>query len=102
MSRPVGILFVSPVILLIALIGAFQLDYTYIIITTVHGGFQSKIHFSERSVGLTYLDSGKYKIIPLHHQLDSRFYVAHLRTAKRSTQKKNLREPLYLQLVFWL
>ena len=60
MLRPAKLLFVSPVIGLCVLIGAFQLGYTYVIITTLPSVFQDGHHFSESDVGLTYLGLGTY------------------------------------------
>ena len=57
-GRPFTLLFGSPVILLVALVGAFQLGYTYIIITTLPSVFEQNYQFSEGSVGLTYLGLG--------------------------------------------
>ena len=60
MLRPAKFLFVSPVIGLCVLIGAFQLGYTYVIITTLPSVFQDGYHFSESDVGLAYLGLGAY------------------------------------------
>lgn len=58
--RPAKLLFLSPVLLLISICGAFASSYTYIIITTMTGVFEKDYGFSERSVGLTYLGLGKW------------------------------------------
>lgn len=56
--RPAKLLFLSPVLLLISICGAFASSYTYIIITTMTGVFEKDYGFSERYVGLTYLGLG--------------------------------------------
>ena len=57
--RPFTLLFGSSVIFLTAVIGAFQVGYTYIIITTLPSVFERNYQYSEGSVGLTYLGLGE-------------------------------------------
>ena len=57
-SRPIRLLFVSPVILLVSICGAFAMSYTYVIITSITGIYEQNYHFPEGSVGLTYLGLG--------------------------------------------
>ena len=56
--RPMKLLFVSSVILLVSVCGAFASSYTYIIITTLTGVFEELYGFQESLVGLTYLGLG--------------------------------------------
>lgn len=56
--RPVKLLFVSPVVLLVSICGAFAISYTYIVITSITRIFEDTYGFSERLVGLTYLGLG--------------------------------------------
>lgn len=63
--RPIKLLFISPVVLLVAVCGAFASSYTYILITTITRVFEDTYGFSESLVGLTYLGLG----MPSHRRI---------------------------------
>ncbi|MCJ1317415.1 hypothetical protein MMC15_002739 [Xylographa vitiligo] len=56
--RPAKMLFFSPIVLLLAIDMAVVYGYLYLLFTTMTEVFQSTYHFSQGSVGLTYLGLG--------------------------------------------
>ena len=56
--RPAKMLFFSPIVLLLSIDMAVVYGYLYLLFTTITEVFQSRYHFSQGSVGLTYLGLG--------------------------------------------
>ncbi|MCJ1377355.1 hypothetical protein MMC17_000450 [Xylographa soralifera] len=56
--RPAKMLFFSPIVLLLSIDMAVVYGYLYLLFTTITEVFQSTYHFSQGSVGLTYLGLG--------------------------------------------
>ncbi|MCJ1281917.1 hypothetical protein MMC26_001240 [Xylographa opegraphella] len=56
--RPAKMLFLSPIVLLLSIDMAIVYGYLYLLFTTITEVFQSTYHFSQGSVGLTYLGLG--------------------------------------------
>ncbi|MCJ1415061.1 hypothetical protein MMC32_001391 [Xylographa parallela] len=57
-TRPAKMLFFSPIVLLLSIDMAIVYGYLYLLFTTITEVFQSTYHFSQGSVGLTYLGLG--------------------------------------------
>jgi len=56
--RPFTLSFVSPVIILVSICGAFAISYTYVVITSISGIYELEYGFSQGPLGLTYLGLG--------------------------------------------
>lgn len=64
--RPFTLLFVSPVIILVSICGAFAISYTYVVITSISGIYEIEYGFSQGPLGLTYLGLGITILSYLH------------------------------------
>lgn len=63
--RPTKMLFLSPIVLLVALGVAIIYGYLYLLFTTIPQVFEEQYHFSQGSVGLAYLGLGIGSLLSL-------------------------------------
>jgi hypothetical protein len=56
--RPIKMLLFSPIVFLLSLYMAIVYGYLYLLFTTISGVFETTYHFSQGSVGLTFLGLG--------------------------------------------
>lgn len=91
--RPTKLLFLSPIVFLLSLYVGVVYGYLYLLFTTISSVFEDQYHFSQGSVGLSYLGIGIGSIIGLVFLgATSDRLLKHL-TAKNGVSKPEYRLP---------
>lgn len=91
--RPTKMLIFSPIVLILSLFVAIVYGYLYLLFTTITGVFEGQYHFSQGSVGLTYLGIGIGSLLGLFILGASSDRILKHLTAKHGVTKPEFRLP---------